>query len=580
VRQLSACERILGRSAFAALACLLLTLLLTWPLAARLGSSLPAGAGDLWQNLWNFWWWGVALREGTSPWWTPYLFHPEGAGLAFHTHSPLNMLVFARWFEPQTAYGLCVLVSTWLSAFGTYLLARELSGSARAGLVAGLVFAFFPHRMEQTLEHLNLFSTQFLPLALWAFVVLSRRGGRRFVLALGACFAANALCDWQLAIKGALLLVALALAAWLRQARPRAQLARDWALAGALAALLVLPAAWPLLRGMASGAPYQKVAVEKGADLAFLLRPHFHHPLWGGLTRDAYLERRAYPSAGFVSYLGVVPLALAGLALARRRPGSALWSGVFLGSLLLALGAHPRFEGRLLEGVTLPFAWLGEVPLLSALRVANRFLVPAGLALAVLAALGLAASSRRSDASFAFVLALVALDYLWLPYPLREERPSAVYALLRDGGPGGAVLDIPFTMGPGAAEDMRVQVVHGRPIAGGYVSVPSLAALDAIRREPALADLQGFAPPLARPLDRERLAALGFGVVLLHKDRRAGWPAPSGEDASLLGASLSRLGEMPDASFRAARRRLEQACGRPFFEDDRVAAFSLRKPPP
>jgi hypothetical protein len=117
--------------------------------------------------------------------------------------------------------------------------------------------------------------------------------------------------------------------------------------------------------------------------------------------------------------------------------------------------------------------------------------------------------------------------------------------------------------------------VHGRPIAGGYVSVPSPASLEAIRGEPALADLHGFAPPLARPLDRERLAALGFGVVLLHKDRRAGFVPPPDEGLNLLGARLSRLGEMPDASFRAARRRLEHACGAPFYEDDRVAAFRL-----
>jgi hypothetical protein len=558
----------------AAAVCALLTVVLTWPLAARLGAALPAGAGDLWQNLWNFWWWGHALREGQSPFWTPYLFHPGGADLAFHTHSPLNMLAFARWLAPPAAYGAAVLVSTWLSAFGALLLARELTGSARAGLVAGLVFAFFPHRMEQTLEHLNLFSTQFLPLSLWAFVRLARTGERRHLLSLGGLFAANALCDWQLAIKGALLLGVLALATWLRPHRPRARLARDWALAGALAALLALPAAWPLLRAAASGAPYQKVTVEKGADLAFLLRPHFHHPLWGSLTREAYEGRRANPSAGFVSYLGVVPLALAGLALARRRPGSALWAGLFAGSLVLALGAHPRLDGRLIEGVTLPFAWLGEVPLLGSLRVANRFLMPAGLALAVLAALGVA-SRPRSDARFALVLGLVALDYLWLPYPLREEHASPVYALLRDGGPPGAVLDVPFTAGPGAGEDMRVQIVHGRPIAGGYVSVPSPASLEAVRNEPALADLHGFAPPLARPLDRERLAALGFGVVLLHKDRRAGFVPPPGEGFSLLGARLGRLGEMPDASFQAARRRLEHACGAPFYEDDRVAAFRL-----
>jgi hypothetical protein len=79
---------------------------------------------------------------------------------------------------------------------------------------------------------------------------------------------------------------------------------------------------------------------------------------------------------------------------------------------------------------------------------------------------------------------------------------------------------------------------------------------------------------LARPLDRARLAALGFGVVLLHKDRRAGVPLPPGE-RSLLGPGLSRMGEMPPARFAAARRRLEAACGPPLYEDERVAAFRL-----
>jgi hypothetical protein len=573
------CERILARPVVAALACLALTVVLTWPLAVRLGSSLPAGAGDLWVNVWNFWWWDLALRAGTSPWWTPYLFHPGGADLAVHLHSPLNMLAFALLFDPETAYSVSVFVSTWLSAFGAHLLARELTGSSRAGLVAGLVFAFFPHRLEQTLEHLNLFSTQFMPLTLWAFFALARRGARRFVIALGAFFAANALCDWHLAMKLGLLLAVLALAAWLRPPRARIALARDWALAGVLAALLVLPAAWPLLRSMASGFPYQKVTVEKGADLAFLLRPHFHHPLWGSLTREAYLERRANPSAGFVSYLGVVPLALAGVAVARRRNGSPLWAGLFLGSLLLALGAHPRVEGRLLEGVTLPFAWLEQVPVLSALRVANRFLIPAGLALSVLAALGFASLRTRSDTRFALVLAFVALDYLWLPYPLRDDRLSPLYEELRQNGPGGAVLDIPFTAGPSAGPDMRAQMAHGRPIAGGYPSVPIPAVFAAIEGEPPLLDLYGRRPRLARPVDRARLRALGFGVVLLHKGHRAGADPPPDAPALLLGAELRRFGEMPAASFDRARRRLEEACGTPFYEDESVAAFDLARGP-
>jgi hypothetical protein len=549
------------------------TLLLTWPLAAELGTALPAGAGDLWQNLWNFWWWDQVLAGGSSPWRTPLQLHPFGADLALHTHSPLNMLLFARFAEPSAAYGLSNLFSTWLAAFGAYLLGREVSGSSRAGLVAALVFAFFPNRLEQTLEHLNLFSTQFLPLTLWAYLRLVRVGGWRYGLALGAFFAANALCDWQLAVFALLLLGVVGLATLVHPPRPRAALARDLALAGALAIALTLPAAWPVFEAIGSGQSFQKPAVEKGVDLAFLLRPHFHHPFWGDATRDAYTGRRAYPSAGFTAYLGFVPLLLAGIALGRRREGVTLWAAIFGVSLLLALGAHARLDGRLLDGMTLPFAWLEPLPLLSTLRVANRFLIPASLALAVLAALG--AGRRGSDLRFAGILIAVAVDYLWVPYPLVVEAPSPLYAQLRAGLAPGAVLDIPFTDSPGAVGSLRAQVEHGRPIAGGYVSVPSAETRAAIAREPALADLYGFSPRLARPLDRERLTELGFGVVLLHKDRRAGWRRNEGDTPPLLGSELYRLGEMPTARFDAARQRLEDACGDPFYEDERVAAFRL-----
>jgi hypothetical protein len=570
----SRAEALLRRPLVAALACLGGTLLLTWPLAARLGSALPAGAGDLWQNLWNFWWWGQALAAGESPWWTPLQFHPRGADLALHTHSPFNMLLFARIAEPATAYGLAVLFSTWLAAFGAYLLGRELSGSARAGLVAALVFAFFPNRLEQTLEHLNLFSTQFLPLTVWAYLRLVRQGGLRWVLALGGFFAANALCDWQLATLGLLLLAVLGVATLWRPPRPRAALARDLGLAGAVAVGLTLPAAWPVVEAVGSGQAFQKPAVEKGVDLAFLLRPHFHHPLWGDWTLDAYRERRAYPSAGFTAYLGLVPLLLAGVAVARRRAGAAFWAGLFGASLVLALGAHAHLDGRLLRGVTLPFAWFEPLPVLSTLRVANRFLIPASLALAVLAALG--AGRRASDVRFAGILLVVALDYLWLPYPLAPLETSALYAKLRAGAAPGAVLNVPFTDSPGAVGSLRAQIGHGRPIAGGYVSVPSPETRASIANEPALADLYGLAPRLARPVDRERLVALGFGVILLHKDRRAGWRPPDGESAPVLGAALYRLGEMSAAHFDAARSRIEAACGAPFYEDERLAAFRLR----
>ncbi len=131
---------------------LVLSLLMTFPLVLHFSTALPAGYGDIWQNYWNFWWWEKALLDlHQYPYHTQYLFHPSGTDLIFHTHSAFNMLLalpLTATLGPGAAYNFCVLVALWISGFGAYLLVRDLTGDARAGVLAGLVFAFFPHRME------------------------------------------------------------------------------------------------------------------------------------------------------------------------------------------------------------------------------------------------------------------------------------------------------------------------------------------------------------------------------------------------------------------------------------------------
>ena len=141
------------------------------------GNALPAGSADLWQNYWNFWWWKQCLLEAQNPLHAPALFHPFGTDLVFHTHSPFNQIVgmpVNLLFGEAAAYNFCLLLALTLSGFGAYLLVRELTRSASAGFLAGLVFAYFPQTVEQTLEHLNLFSVQFIPLSLFFLLRWSR----------------------------------------------------------------------------------------------------------------------------------------------------------------------------------------------------------------------------------------------------------------------------------------------------------------------------------------------------------------------------------------------------------------------
>lgn len=555
---------------------------MTFPLVLSFGSALPAGSGDVWQNYWNFWWWKTALVElGQSPNHSPYLFHPSGADLIFHTHSPFNMIVGMPvnmlWGE-AAAYNFCILLGLWMAGWGMYLLVKDLTEDSRAAFLAGIVFAYFPQHVEQTLEHLNLASVQFLPLALWFFFRTIDGAAKRNVVGLGACFALNALCSWHLGIILLLLLGFAGLWQLARAKQSRRELIFRWGAAGVLAAVLIAPAAGPMIAEDISGEDYfRKPPVERGIDAAYLFTPPYAHPLWGARTAGAYADR-AYHAAGFTSYLGFVPVVLAVLGIWGRRRGALFWACIGLGGLVLSLGAHPWWNGVLHENISLPFALWPSLPVLDMLRVANRFLILTSLGLAVLAGFG-AARVICGDGKFVVVCGLVMLEYLWVPFPLQSVEISPLYQELAKAEGHGAVLDIPFHQRNRTAHNLPAQTVHGRPIAGGYISTLPPSAEASIRSEPALADLAGT-PRMERPIDASRLRELGFDWVVLHKDRRESrrreLTAKLTPGDILEAKRVRRLGGIPDEIFDEIRRQLTARTGPPLLEDDKIAIFDLR----
>ena len=70
-------------------------------------------------------------------------------------------------------YNLVFLSGFVISGAGVALLVRSLTGSGGAGIVAGIVFAFLPYRIDH-FPHVQLQQTQCLPFAFWAFHRLLR----------------------------------------------------------------------------------------------------------------------------------------------------------------------------------------------------------------------------------------------------------------------------------------------------------------------------------------------------------------------------------------------------------------------
>ena len=114
------------------LAYLLLTLVMTWPLALQFTTAIPGDSFDGWQNYWNLWWVKLALVErNQSPYTTDLLYYPTGVGLYFHTLNPFNGLVTLPVQLVAgliAAYNMVVLISWVLAGYGTYLLTLWVIG--------------------------------------------------------------------------------------------------------------------------------------------------------------------------------------------------------------------------------------------------------------------------------------------------------------------------------------------------------------------------------------------------------------------------------------------------------------------
>ena len=133
-----------------------LSIAMTWPLVTGLTHDIPGDFGDPLFTSWVLSWDATHLGRG---WWSANIFAPHPLSLAYSEHflpQALQALpIYAVTKNPILCYNLLFLSTFALSALGMFLLGRELTGSAVAGFVAGLAFAFVQHLDPTRESHLT-----------------------------------------------------------------------------------------------------------------------------------------------------------------------------------------------------------------------------------------------------------------------------------------------------------------------------------------------------------------------------------------------------------------------------------------
>jgi hypothetical protein len=470
--------RRLARGALAGCAALLLAVVMTWPLAAgftHLGKVRSDDADGMFA-IWNVAWVARTLTVSPFELYDANIFYPHRRTLAFSESNIVAGIVgIPAWLltgNALAAHNSALLAAFASSVLGAWLLARRLSGSGSAAIVAAVVYGFCPYFFAHS-SHIQLLMGGGIPLSLLMLHRLADAPSMRRGAALGAVLALQALACAYYGILAGLLVGYGAL--FLSASRGTWRSKTYWlslAVGAAVALLSVLPFFIPFLDIQEGGfARTLDDSRRYSANLpSYLASPAPAHAwLLDVGARFGRWREVLFPGAIAL----VVGLAGAALTAVKPLPGSE--GRVHDGETVLLYGSLTLLVGWASFGpdAGLYTALYHAVPFFSFLRAPSRFGVFIPLALGLFAAMALARVTPRGRAPISLAVAALALiEVNVLPFPwVQAPRMPSPYQLLAQL-PKGPLAEFPF-YGERIAFHLHSQYMlfsttHWQPLLNGY----------------------------------------------------------------------------------------------------------------
>jgi hypothetical protein len=450
---------------------MLLAVLMSWPLAAKMGTAGRIDTNDGRQAVWTVAWVARALVLDPRGVYDANIFYPHRNTLTYlEPNLFVGGLAIPAWWateNPYFTYNFIVLLSFVVAQIGMYALVRHLTQSREGAAVAAVSFAFCPYVFSH-IPHSQLLMTAGLPLALLAMhrFIEQRTAGR--AVTLGLVVAAEALSCGYYGVFLALMLVpalpyyAVAGGLWRERCFWIGTVG-----AGLLAVGIVLPFFWPVIelqRTTGFSRPLEESLRWSATWRSYLASPAFAHRWrlpWLGEWGEVL-----YPGT-VATVLGLIGFVI-GCAQAKRRNQR---NHVIFYGALGAFGVWASLGPR--AGLYSLLYHL--VPVFSLLHAPSRLGLLLTLVLAVYAGFAVAVffRKRRRTALMAGVLVLVTLaDLNVAPLFLADapRLPAAYQSLAK--WPYGPVAEFPFFYRRvdyhRHAEYMLWSTFHWRPLVNGY----------------------------------------------------------------------------------------------------------------
>ncbi len=546
-----------------------LACLATYPLVTNLDNSLIGRPeGDSFEMMWLIWWLKKTVFSPTlSAATIPLLFHPHGLTLSLiNTQIGAHILAlpFAAAYGAVPAYNIAMIMSLALSGVTAYFLGLNLTGNKLASVVCGLVWAFFPNKMGHALSgHLYQVAVFWIPL----YVLYLLRALDRPTLSSGVVvgvFAVLVASVHLVHVAYFLLPVTILLVVmdW-RQKKPNYwSRNRAASFGGALAVFSALlgPAYLPVISKAVGGEMEYMPAtglVGFSVDLLSFVLPAPNNPVLrlfptlrdlSGVVNVTYSES--------IAYLGIVPIALALMAIYRNFRVLSRWLVLGATTMVLSLGPLLKIGGRVIEAqidnisspIVLPYAILANLPFFQWSRTPARLHATTQLVLAILVAYGAAILIEKFKVEWhkvgvtILLSAIIFFEYLVaFPFPSTDTESRKVHTVAKTES--GAVLPLPVTNGA-ATEALFGQTINEHPIIGGrlFRDMPKQNTLQRFLQEIVFGTDVVTQDIIKLPNKLERKAVLRYydaSWVTYHTpDERVDLQMPEGVEA-LLGSPVS-----------------------------------------
>jgi len=506
----------------------LLSILMTYPVVRDLWSAVPGDLGDPLFASWILGWsMHKILHLDFQGFWDTNIFYPAPLVLVYSEHFlghlPLALPTYLLSGSLLFTYNLLFLASFILSGWGMYVFVKDVTGNQSAGLISGLIFAFFPFRFGQ-LGHLQVLTVQWLP---FIFLFLNRllvQPTYTHLLLFGFfCLLEVLSCGYYGLFLTPFIGLFVLHTFIARRELPSRDLTRKLLFCAIGLVVLAAPVIYPYIQVSRLLRFHRRIGdlMYYSADLTSYLSAPSGNWIWGDLTR-----RLSRPEAALHPGLITVFLAALGALLSiKKKPTDALQKRMTqfavlmaLSAYLLSLGPKVQLFGRpLFSG---PYHLLYKfAPGFDVVRVPARFGPFFMFAAAILAGYGILEIERRVRTlwikwlSSLIIGLLILTEYASAPIPTvtvpGKGSPTPVYHWLSSQPANTPIVEIPLHWMVGDIEYVYFSTFHWKDILNGYssytppFSIPAQLRIDGSLSLPAL----------------DFLEEIGVRYVIIHMDK-------------------------------------------------------------